>query len=210
MSLLVLALAGLSGCATTPMGYANLTGSRSLDISGKYPSRVEFDRGLFAETDGVGSVVLAGPRAVLFLDYGGHGNRFELLIGEESQTVLYRRVGQRTVMSGDGRSIGPPTGMHVSTQRSGLVGEFGVVADRVDLDGFGTKFEHYPKQMRVTGRFVMSRANASSDPAARASAFWRPVDSESAANRPLGMGDVDARWIVETFAPSLPSLLGAD
>lgn len=202
----MLLLSALSGCAPSTLNHARLIGSHALDIPGNYPRDVVFDRGTFSADGAIGSAVLVGPRAVLLFDYNGYANRFELMFYKDSQTVLYRRLGERGVMSGDGRLIRTPVGIHVEPEQRGLHGTFDVVVARADLRGFGPAFEHYPKQMRVVGRFAIGPDNASVGPTDSAKAFWRTPDQKTTPITLRGLDDVDDQWLITTFAQTVPRL----
>ncbi len=202
-------MAWLAGCASAPVNRVRLIGSEALDLSGTYPGVVAFERGAFSRIGDAGSVILTGPAGVLLFDYRGHHNRFELLLTRDAQSILYCRVDQRPTMTGDGRRIGSPIGVRIDRETPGLEGRFDVMLGRVDLRGFGPALEHFPKYMRVRGRFAVPRYPEPIGPTTQPAAFWQPPGSVSAGSTPPGLADVDDGWLMRTFAAELPPLAGA-
>jgi hypothetical protein len=188
------------GCATVPANHIRLIGSTALDLSWGYPRHVAFDRGVFTTERDEGSVVLMGSGAAMLFDYRGPDNRFELLLRRDAQSILYHRLGQRPVMAGGGRLIPRPVGLRIDQENGTLEGSIDVVLGRVDLHGFGPAFEHYPKQMRIMGRFRVLRCSEWTGPTSQPSAFWRP------SGRTRRLADVDEDWLMGRFAADLPSL----
>jgi len=198
------AITGLAGCIALPVNYMRMDGSRALDLVGRYPKAVEFDRGEFVRWDGGGSAIMTGPRTALLFDYGGVGNRFELLIRQGDQTVLYRRLDQRGPLSGAGRRIRQTAGVRIDRQDDKLGGLFDVMLARVDLRGYGPAFEHYPKHVRVRVKFALPCCREPAGPTSRPTRFW-PCHAPDGPQT-SGLGDVDPRWLFGRFAPDLPAL----
>ncbi len=199
------ALALTSGCASTSVNQVRLIGSTALDLSGSYPKTVAFERGGFAEAGGAGSAILIGPNAALLFDFRGAPNRFELLLRQGTQSILYRRLEQRPVMTGDGQRVRRPAGVHVAWEGNRLTGSFDVVVGREDLRGFGPAFEHYPKYLRVVGEFSVPRCPEPVGPTTRP-AFWEPPSTVTDDPGPPGLDDIDVHWLMDTFAADMPAL----
>ena len=198
------ASAGLAGCIALPVNHMRMEGSRALDLVGRYPRAVEFDRGEFVRRDRGGSAIMTGPQAALLFDYGGVGNRFELLIRRGDQTVLYRRIDQRGPLFGAGRRIQQAAGVRIDRQDDRLAGLFDVVLARVDLRGYGPAFEHYPKHVQVRAEFALPHCREPAGPTSRPARFW--PRHAPAGPQTSGLGDVDPRWLLGRFAPDLPAL----
>ena len=194
-----------SGCASTSVNQARLIGSKALDLSGSHPKVIAFKRGGFTETGGAGSAIIIGPKAALLFDFRGAPNRFELLLRRDTQSILYRRVEQRRVMLGDGKRRQRAAGVHVAWEGNRLTGKFDVVVGREDLRGFGPAFEHYPKYLRVLGEFSVPRCPEPVGPTTRP-AFWEPPSTVTDGPDTPGLEDVDAHWLMDTFAKDMPAL----
>jgi len=200
------AVLGAFGCGSPSVNAIRLLGSQALDPPGRYLQRAVFDRGAFAASDGQGTAILLGPQAVLLFDYKGFGNRFELLIREHDQTILYRRVGQRPALFAEGRRITQPVGIRIDREDERLCGRFDVVLGRDDLHGFGPAFEHYPRHLRISGGFVLPRAFAV-DPVATRAATSGPVRASTSRSAwPESLSDVSPIWLTEHLGKDLPPI----
>ncbi len=194
------------GCASVPTNHARLIGSVALDVVGTYPQVIAFERGTFTSRGDEGSVILTGPRAVMLFDYQGHDNRFELLLSEAGQSILYRRLEQRPVMVGDGRKIDRPAGVSARRRGDRLEGTFDVLLERDDLRGFGPAFEHYPKQLRLVGSVAAYQSLEPVGPTTQPVAFWEPPVTHLSGAGPSGLGEVGEDWLRTRFASDLPGL----
>lgn len=147
-------LVWLWGCASRT-NHVRLIGSHALDLPGQYPHTVSLGEGAFIERPDVGAVMLTGADGHLLFYYKGYHNRFELVLEKDSQSITYRRLGQRPVMIGDGVDIPKPIGIAVTREDGRLEGTFDVMLARDDLPVLDPAFEHYPRHLRAVGRFAV-------------------------------------------------------
>jgi hypothetical protein len=177
-----------------------LVGYQALDVSGRYPEKLTFDHGAFTESHGRNTAILIGSNSALLFDYKGPGNRFELLITSGDQSILYRRVDERPSPRADADRIRDPGGIRLDRKGDLLEGRFDLVLGRADLYAFGPSFEHYPRHVRITGRFALPRGVESVGPTTG------PTTTADASFEPPGLEQVDLAWLMKSFAGDLPAL----
>ncbi|MBN1342951.1 MAG: hypothetical protein JXQ73_09745 [Phycisphaerae bacterium] len=154
-----------------PTNQARLVGSVSLDLVGDYPKEIVFNGGAYAQRGDRGVVILTGPSGDLLFNYKGPQNRFELLLTNGSESILYRRLGQLPLMIADGQDIPRPVGVDVGSEGDRLEGSFDVMVERADPADYGSRFEHYPVHIRVTGTFSVPPYREPVGPATRPTTF---------------------------------------
>lgn len=146
---LVLPLTG--GCALLPPNNLRLI---KTDPVGQSPGLVHFTRGTHVRRSGQEAILLASSSAALLFDVKGRQNRFELMLQEGPQHILYERIGQRRQPLVNAADAAPP-GIHLHREGRELRGHVDVFVCRGDEDPYDPHFEHYPRALRVVGYLVV-------------------------------------------------------
>jgi hypothetical protein len=156
-TVLFLLPASLFGCELVPPNNFRLI---SAEPAGAHPTLLHFEKGTFLETETGGVAMLAGQNAVVLFDCRGYSNRFDLLIKEGNERILYDRIGGYRPLR-NGRAGTAPVGIRCNPQGKRLRGTVDVFLARSEWRDVGTSFEHYPREMRVVGYFVVPATEAS-------------------------------------------------